>query len=101
MKKELKKRNLQHFDLVICNLYPFGQTTKDQTSFPRKQESSEQKQIELIDVGGPSLLRAAAKNFEKITVICDPADYPLLEKPLSLEQRKALAVKTFLSPQFI
>jgi len=83
--QELKKRNLQHFDLVICNLYPFDQISKD----------NETEQTELIDVGGPSLLRASAKNFEKITVICDPTDYPLLKTPLSLERRKHLAVKTF------
>ena len=83
--EELKKRSLNHFDLVICNLYPFDQVTKDQ----------EKEQIELIDVGGPSLLRAAAKNFEKITVICNPADYSLLENSLSLEQKRKLAVKTF------
>lgn len=83
--QELKKRHLQHFDLVICNLYPFDQIVKE----------NEKEQIELIDVGGPSLLRASAKNFEKITVICDPKDYPLLENPLSVEQRKSLAVKTF------
>ena len=83
--KELKKRNLPHFDLVICNLYPFDQIIKD----------NEKEQIELIDVGGPSLLRASAKNFEKITVICDPKDYHLLENSLSLEQRKHLAVQTF------
>ncbi len=83
--KELQKRNLKHFDLVICNLYPFDQIVKD----------NEKEQIELIDVGGPSLLRASAKNFEKITVICNPKDYPLLENPLSIEQRKDLAVKVF------
>ena len=58
-------------------------------------KETEKEQIELIDVGGPSLLRASAKNFEKITVICDPKDYPLLENPLSIEQRKDLAVKVF------
>ena len=83
--RELKKRNLKSFDLVICNLYPFGQRVRE----------TETEQIELIDVGGPSLLRASAKNFEKITVICDPADYDLLDNPLSLEQRRKLAAKTF------
>lgn len=83
--EELKQRKLSHFDLVICNLYPFDEMTKD----------NEKEQIELIDVGGPSLLRASAKNFEKITVVCDPKDYHLLEDSLSLEQRRSLAVKTF------
>ncbi len=83
--KELKKRNLESFDLVICNLYPFDQMVN----------GNESEQIELIDVGGPSLLRASAKNFEKITVICDPKDYSLLEDPSSIEKRKKLAVKVF------
>ncbi|MDE0151649.1 MAG: hypothetical protein OXK80_04020 [Bdellovibrionales bacterium] len=83
--EELKQRNLPHFDLVICNLYPFDEIKKD----------NEKEQIELIDVGGPSLLRASAKNFEKITVVCDPKDYHLLEDSLSLEQRRSLSVKTF------
>ena len=89
--EELKKRNLKSFDLVICNLYPFDQRMKE----------TEKEQIELIDVGGPSLLRASAKNFEKITVICDPTDYGLLEKPLSLEQRRRLAAKNILSFEFL
>ena len=74
---ELKKQGLTHFDLVICNLYPF--------------EKNE------IDVGGASILRAAAKNFEKIAVLFDPQDYPLLkrEKPFLLEEKKELASKVF------
>ena len=83
--KELKQRNLDPFDLVIYNLYPFDSVMKD----------NEKEQIELIDIGGPSLLRASAKNFEKITVICDPKDYSLLESPSSIEKRKGLAVKVF------
>ena len=83
--KELKDRTLQDFDLVICNLYPFEEFVR----------SPDKDSIEGIDVGGPSLLRAAAKNFEKITVVCDPEDYSMLQKPLSLEERKALASKVF------
>ena len=83
--EELKKRNLEPFDVLICNLYPFESAL----------EKNEKNQIEWVDVGGPSMLRAAAKNFETITVICDPKDYSFLEKPASLEERKFLAGKVF------
>ena len=84
--KELTDRQLEHFDLVICNLYPFD----------RIQKENEKDQIELIDVGGPSMLRASAKNFEKIVVICDPKDYHLLtQKEITLDQRRKLAAKVF------
>ena len=86
--KELRSRNLEHFDLLICNLYPFDSVVAS---------LSEKELIEFIDVGGPSLLRAGAKNFEKITVLCDPKDYSLLQssqKP-SVEVRKKLAGKVF------
>ena len=84
--QELVSRNLEHFDLVICNLYPFDRVVKDK----------EKEQIELIDVGGPSMLRASAKNFEKITVICDPKDYHLLQQEeITLDQRRKLAAKVF------
>jgi phosphoribosylaminoimidazolecarboxamide formyltransferase/IMP cyclohydrolase len=85
----LKSQGLEPFDLLICNLYPFeeavlaGKSGKDL--------------IEKIDVGGPSMLRAAAKNFERITVVCDPDDYEwvLAKKSLDLEDRQYLAAKVF------
>lgn len=83
--KELQIRNLQHFDLVICNLYPFQDY----------RGTNDKEQMEWVDVGGPSILRASAKNFEKITGICSPEDYPLLKQSTSLEQRKQLASKIF------
>jgi phosphoribosylaminoimidazolecarboxamide formyltransferase/IMP cyclohydrolase len=77
----LKKFNLQAFDLVIGNLYPF----------------EEEPSVENIDIGGPSFLRAAAKNFERITTICNPDDYDqiLAKKNLTFEDRKILAAKVF------
>lgn len=84
----LKSAKLSPFDLVVCNLYPFE----------KKSQERDQNPVEWIDVGGPSLLRAAAKNFERITVLCSPADYqPLLSsgKRPSLEKRKELAGKAF------
>ena len=84
----LNKEGLNPFDLLVCNLYPFSE--KKRTGEPRLEE--------WIDVGGPSLLRAGAKNFERITVVCDPADYQriLQEGPPPLNKRRALAGKAFL-----
>ncbi len=85
--KTLKKFDAEFFDIVIGNLYDFEAGLK--------QNNSEDQQIELIDIGGPSFLRSAAKSFQRITVICDPDDYVLLKEPLSLEKRKWLAAKVF------
>ncbi len=84
----LKTAGLLPFDLVVCNLYPFK----------KKQNEGEQNLTEWIDVGGPCLLRASAKNFERVTVLCDPADYQslLLEgKKPDLNKRRQLAGKVF------
>jgi phosphoribosylaminoimidazolecarboxamide formyltransferase / IMP cyclohydrolase len=83
----LKKFDAEFFDIVIGNLYDFEAGIK--------QNNSEDQQIELIDIGGPSFLRSAAKSYQRITVICDPEDYTLLKKPISLEQKKLLAAKVF------
>ena len=64
---QMKKNNFKSIDLVIVNFYPFKETLK-KTSQP-------QKIIENIDIGGPSLVRAAAKNFNEVTVITDKFDY--------------------------
>lgn len=85
--KTLKKFNAEFFDVVIGNLYDFEAGLK--------QNNSEDQQIELIDIGGPSFLRSAAKSFQRITVICDPEDYVLLKEPITLEKRKWLAAKVF------
>ena len=84
----LRQAGLSQFDLVVCNLYPFKE----------KRKQGDKNLVELIDVGGPSLLRAAAKNFEQITVICDPADYQQILKEgkiPNLEKRRQLAGKVF------
>ena len=85
----LKQYDLQAFDLVVVNLYPFKQgLTKD---------IDPQEMIELIDIGGPTLLRAAAKNFKSVTVICDPQDYSWIgeKRKTSLQERQQLAAKVF------
>ncbi len=85
----LKKNNLEPFDLVIVNLYPFA------AALEKNIEGDEL--IEFIDIGGPSLLRAASKNFERIAVVCDPHDYQWIaeKRELNLSDRKKLAAKVF------
>ena len=92
--KEMQQYNIPEIDLVVVDLYPFEDTVKstnDETAI-----------IEKIDIGGPSMIRAAAKNFESVMVIADKNDYKLLENILSeknaessLEERKDLAKKAF------
>jgi phosphoribosylaminoimidazolecarboxamide formyltransferase/IMP cyclohydrolase len=65
---ELKSLHIEEIDLVVCNLYPFQETI-------RKPGVSLNEAVEQIDVGGVTLLRAAAKNFVRVAAICDPADY--------------------------
>jgi len=90
----IKELGITPVDIVVNNLYPFKQTiSKDNVTL--------QEAIENIDIGGPSMLRAAAKNFESVTVITDPADYaPVLHElnengDTSVETRSKLAAKAF------
>lgn len=85
----LKSEEIEPFDLVIVNLYPFEQTLATR--------AGQAELIENIDIGGPSMIRAAAKNFEQVAVIVDPADYQdLAQGPaLAREQRLRLAAKAF------
>ncbi|MFI3306101.1 MAG: bifunctional phosphoribosylaminoimidazolecarboxamide formyltransferase/IMP cyclohydrolase [Rikenellaceae bacterium] len=64
----LKENNIEFIDLVCVNLYPFRETIS-------KADVKLEDAIENIDIGGPSMLRSAAKNFADVTVVCDPADY--------------------------
>jgi phosphoribosylaminoimidazolecarboxamide formyltransferase/IMP cyclohydrolase len=91
---EMKQYNIPEIDLVIVDLYPFEETLRN--------TSEEKLIIEKIDIGGPSMIRAAAKNFSDITVIAAKDDYASLEKLLtdqngetSLNQRKSYAAKAF------
>lgn len=91
---EMKQYNIPEIDLVIVDLYPFEETVKNTTD--------ENAIIEKIDVGGPSMIRAAAKNFKHTMVVASKNDYPLLTEILSsqngsttLEQRKIFAIKAF------
>jgi phosphoribosylaminoimidazolecarboxamide formyltransferase/IMP cyclohydrolase len=73
--KEAKELNIKDIDLVICNLYPFKEVA-------RKENISRSELIENIDIGGPNMIRAAAKNMNWVTVITDPKDYEALGEAL-------------------
>ncbi|XOV84201.1 MAG: bifunctional phosphoribosylaminoimidazolecarboxamide formyltransferase/IMP cyclohydrolase [bacterium] len=83
---------IEPIDLVVVNLYPFAQTIAE-------PDCSEAQAIENIDIGGPAMLRSAAKNFAHVTVVVDPADYAELTASLNggltLSQRRAYAVKAY------
>jgi phosphoribosylaminoimidazolecarboxamide formyltransferase/IMP cyclohydrolase len=83
-----------YIDMVVVNLYPFEQTIA-------KPGVTYEEVIENIDIGGVTLIRAAAKNHERVTLVCDPADYTDILAELNLhgisaQMRKRLAVKGFL-----
>jgi len=92
--KQCVENGLQNIDLVAVNLYAFEKTVAD-------PNCSLGDAIENIDIGGPTLLRAAAKNFQDVTVIVDPADYPQVIKEMketgntTLKTRFRLAAKVF------
>lgn len=91
---EMKQFNIPALDLVIVDLYPFEETVKS--------TSDEKLIIEKIDIGGPSMIRGAAKNHKDVVVIAAKKDYALLEQILkdqqgetTLDQRRAFAIKAF------
>ena len=91
--KHVAENNIEYIDLVCVNLYPFEATVK-------KEGVSEEEIIENIDIGGPSMLRSAAKNFNDVAVVTDINDYvKILEEleqgGISYETRRALAIKVF------
>lgn len=66
--EEAEELGIQPIDMVVCNLYPFEKVKKEGGDLPRL--------IEHIDIGGPTMIRAAAKNYRWVTVVVDPSDYP-------------------------
>lgn len=91
---DLKANGWDYIDLVAVNLYPFEDTIA-------RPDVTLADAIENIDIGGVTLIRAAAKNQERVTLLCDPADYPavlaaLQNGGISAEKRAALALKGFL-----
>jgi len=94
--KELQAHEIPKIDLVCVNLYPFAKTIQ-------KRGVQEQEAIEQIDIGGVTLLRAAAKNFERVVVVSSPEKYEdvlkKLKRGFKLEERKQLAAATFAETQ--
>lgn len=93
-KQQIEAHNIQPIELVCVNLYPFQQTIA-------KDDVTVEDAIENIDIGGPTMLRSAAKNHEYVTVIVDPADYEQViaeykaEGKTTFATRRALAAKVF------
>jgi phosphoribosylaminoimidazolecarboxamide formyltransferase/IMP cyclohydrolase len=103
-REEMGKFQIPEIDMVMVDLYPFSETVESETK--KSTESGalldEQAIIEKIDIGGPSMIRAAAKNHEDVLVVASKREYPLVEHLLkeqkahtSLEQRRILAIKAF------
>ncbi|MGA8943279.1 MAG: bifunctional phosphoribosylaminoimidazolecarboxamide formyltransferase/IMP cyclohydrolase [Thermoactinomyces sp.] len=92
--QQLEENGISPIDFVVVNLYPFQQTIK-------KPDVTIEEAIENIDIGGPSMLRSAAKNHRDVTVLVDPADYRRVIEELeqygetSIKTRRLLAAKVF------
>jgi phosphoribosylaminoimidazolecarboxamide formyltransferase / IMP cyclohydrolase len=94
-RSELLNLGWDYIDLVAVNLYPFEETVA-------KSDVTYTDAIENIDIGGVTLIRAAAKNHERVTLVCDPADYAdvlsmLQRREIPFEAKKKLAIKGFKS----
>jgi phosphoribosylaminoimidazolecarboxamide formyltransferase / IMP cyclohydrolase len=90
----LAEQGIERIDLVVVNLYPFRETVARGASFAET--------VEMIDIGGPTMVRAAAKNHDGVAVVVDPADYPRVLEALTAGQgvipeplRRELALKAF------
>ncbi len=91
--EQLQQQGFDTIDMVVVNLYPFLEVV-------RRDDITLDEALENIDIGGPTMLRAAAKNYQWVTVVVDPNDYEwvaasLAEGGPSLEQRRGLAQKAF------
>jgi phosphoribosylaminoimidazolecarboxamide formyltransferase/IMP cyclohydrolase len=84
--KQAAEHGIAPIDLVVVNLYPFEATAA-------KKDLTPEELIENIDIGGPTMLRSAAKNFESVTVITDPADYDRVARELEAAQDTSLATR--------
>lgn len=91
--KTVQEHGIELIDMVIVNLYPFFENVNKEISLEEK--------VEFIDIGGPSMLRSAAKNFASVTVVTDVEDYAKVQQEISengdttIETRKKLAGKVF------
>ena len=92
--KDAEDNNIKWIDLVVCNLYPFSETIN-------KDDCDLAMALENVDIGGPTMIRSAAKNVGWVTVVVDPSDYPVLAKDLSndnsirYETREMFSAKAF------
>lgn len=92
--RQIAENDITPIDMVCVNLYPFEATIA-------KPDVTMEDAIENIDIGGPSMLRSAAKNFRDVTVVCDPKDYPTVIEEITLngntqfETRLQLSAKAF------
>ena len=91
--EDASRLQVPQIDLVVCNLYPFENTVQ-------KPDVTLDEAVENIDVGGPTMVRAAAKNFQSVLVVVDPADYQRVGEALKTntvtgELRQQLAIKAF------
>ena len=92
--KDIKKFKLHPFEVVVCNLYPFEEVIS-------KKNFTHAEAIENIDIGGPSMVRGAAKNHKNVAIVVDPGDYKGILKELkekgsiSIETRELLALKAY------
>lgn len=91
---DMQRQSFDYIQVVVCNLYPFADTVA-------KPNVTVADAVENIDIGGVTLLRAAAKNHARVTVICDPSDYDVVVKEIQAngdtqeQTRQRLAVKAF------
>lgn len=87
--KQLEDLNIDTIDFVVVNLYPFKQTIL-------KENVSREEAVENIDIGGPTMLRSAAKNYQDVTVITDPKDYSIVLEELNNNGKVSLDTKFYL-----
>lgn len=85
--QDLKKEKIEMIRIVVCNLYPFVETVS-------KPNVTVADAVENIDIGGVTLLRAAAKNHDRVTVVCDPADYSKVIEEMKNNPSKDTSVET-------
>ena len=88
----LQENGIEFIDLVCVNLYPFRETIA-------KEGTTMAEAIEKIDIGGPSMLRSAAKNYNDVTVVCDPADYDTILAEINATGNTTLETRLQLSAQ--
>lgn len=87
--RQLKDLNIETIDIVVVNLYPFKATIL-------KDNVTREEAVENIDIGGPTMLRSAAKNYQDVAVIVDPGDYKIVLEQLKAEGEVALDTKFYL-----